>query len=93
MMPQWCLGHNKKSWGEDAGIFRPERWLKEEGESEENFKARLNSWKRVDASWGQGDVSCIGKNIALMEISKAVVEVSPLHVLKVFLGEKEELGN
>ena len=25
----WVFGHDKKVYGEDAGIFRPERWLDE----------------------------------------------------------------
>ncbi|KAF9110307.1 hypothetical protein BGX27_006513 [Mortierella sp. AM989] len=28
----WCMGRNRKVWGEDAEVFVPERWLVEEDE-------------------------------------------------------------
>jgi cytochrome P450 len=76
MLPQWCVGRSKEIWGPDANIFRPERWLRQEGESEEEMNERLERWKRIDTTFGNGDVACLGKHIALMKISKAIVEVS-----------------
>jgi cytochrome P450 len=61
---------NKELWGDDANHFRPERWLTED-------KARL---KEMDAVWelvfGYGRWQCLGKNVAMMELNKVVVEVS-----------------
>jgi hypothetical protein len=37
---------------------------------------RPERWKRIDNTFRNVDVACLGKRIALMEISKAIVEVS-----------------
>lgn len=55
-------------YGEDADLFRPERWL----ESEE----RSREWERMDVTFGAGYCSCLGKNVAMVEVCKVVVEVS-----------------
>jgi hypothetical protein len=58
---------NKKIRGEDANVFRPERWL--EGEK----------IKELDLTWevvfNAGRYQCLGKNVALIELNKAFVEV------------------
>lgn len=63
----WCLSRNKSVYGEDAAVFRPERWL----ESEE----RAKYFDKVDTVFGAGHNTCIGKNIALIEVWKTVVEI------------------
>lgn len=61
---------NKKIWGADVETFRPERFL--EGTVEE-----LKEREAVaDTAFGYGRWRCLGRNIALMEMNKAVVEVS-----------------
>jgi hypothetical protein len=59
---------NKKIWGEDADVFRPERWL--EGEK---IKELELTWEVV---FNAGRYQCLGKNVALMELNKVFVEVS-----------------
>jgi cytochrome P450 len=65
------LAQSKEVWGSDAKEFRPERWLIDD-------QARL---KEMDASWelvfAHGRWKCMGQNMALMELNKVVVEVSP----------------
>jgi cytochrome P450 len=60
---------NKKIWGEDADMFRPERWLESEG-----IKDLEQTWEVI---FNAGRYQCLGKNIALMELNKVFVEVSP----------------
>lgn len=57
-------------FGADAAVFRPERWLEM---NEATFKEKRR-W--VDAVFGSGRFLCLGRHIALMELHKAVVEVS-----------------
>jgi cytochrome P450 len=63
----WCIARNPMIYGEDAEYFRPERWL----ESEQQTKY----YERVDISFGSGYTVCLGKNVAIMEMQKTVVEL------------------
>ncbi|KAK6221802.1 cytochrome p450 [Colletotrichum tabaci] len=66
----WPLHINKDVFGEDAGVFRPERWLLERGEG------RLARMHRVhELLFGYGKYQCLGRPIAMMEIGKTVYEL------------------
>jgi cytochrome P450 len=60
---------NKKLWGDDAKMFRPERWL--EGSPEKIRKKDAS----VDLGFGSGKYGCLGKNIGQIELAKVFVEV------------------
>jgi len=63
--------HRSKSvFGQDAELFRPERWI---GISAERFGEMERT---VDMVFHYGRFQCLGKGIALMEFNKVVVEVS-----------------
>ncbi|KXT03315.1 hypothetical protein AC578_3990 [Pseudocercospora eumusae] len=57
---------NPKVFGEDADLFRPERWL------EHTNKAEM---EKYFMAFGTGSRSCLGRNVALLEITKAVPEL------------------
>ncbi|KAH6649451.1 cytochrome P450 [Chaetomium tenue] len=61
----WVIMHNREVYGEDAGVFRPERWLGAE-------EGKLKEMRRCNISFGAGPRSCQGKNIGMMEILKVV---------------------
>ncbi|KAK3348834.1 cytochrome P450 [Lasiosphaeria hispida] len=61
--------HSKKIFGEDAELFRPERWLEAEGEE----LARMVS--TVDLVFHYGKYQCLGRPVALMEFNKIFVEL------------------
>lgn len=63
---------NKATWGEDAGEFRPERWLQAEGEADEAYAGRMRRYNDSDLSFGAGSRKCIGMNLGLLEVYKAV---------------------
>ena len=65
----WAIQRDKKVYGEDSMLFRPERWLEAKGERLEKMERSLG------LAWGYGKYSCLGKNIALMVLNKAFVEV------------------
>lgn len=58
-----------KLWGEDAKVFRPERWLT--GTPEEIRKMEAN----VYLVFGHGKWSCLGKKIAQSALNKTIVQV------------------
>lgn len=65
----WALHHSKRIYGEDADIFRPERWLEAEGEKLREMKGA------VDLVFGSGKYRCLGKKIAGLELNKVFAEV------------------
>jgi cytochrome P450 len=59
-----------ETFGSDAHLFRPERWL-------EASEARRDEMERqLDMMFGSGRWMCAGKPIALMELFKTFFEVS-----------------
>ncbi|KAM6523116.1 Pisatin demethylase [Fusarium solani] len=61
----WALYNNKAIFGDDASVFRPERWLE--------TKESLNIGGSF--AFGAGSRSCIGKNISILEMSKAIPQI------------------
>lgn len=68
----YIINRNASVWGEDVETFRPERWLQEDGESEESFSARLANMNACDLTFGAGSRICIGKHLGLVETFKVV---------------------
>ncbi|KAI0380665.1 cytochrome P450 [Hypomontagnella monticulosa] len=64
-----AMVQNKEIFGDDAEIFRPERFL----ECDEAKKAEL--FKIVDLVFGHGRWMCPGKTIARLELDKIFVEL------------------
>ncbi|KAI0015452.1 cytochrome P450 [Xylariomycetidae sp. FL0641] len=57
-------------FGDDADVFRPERWI------EELDPKRLNAMKKAnDQVFGAGRWMCLGKNVAMLEMSKVIFEL------------------
>ena len=67
----WGTHHRKETFGEDADVFRPERWLEASGEE---LRRMENSNELV---FGSGKYKCLGNAIAMVELNKVFVEVSP----------------
>jgi cytochrome P450 len=65
------MHRSKKTFGPDADIFRPERWL--EAEADPACLAVMTS--TVDLVFHYGRFQCLGKNVALMEFNKLFVEL------------------
>lgn len=81
----WTIHHDKGVFGEDADIFRPERWLDEDEE-------RVKNMERCNFVFGAGSRTCmdppfphpncslanhtlgIGRHVAMLELSKLIPE-------------------
>ena len=57
-------------YGQDAGAFRPSRWMKQYAEEEDEFQERVSLMRRSLIVFGHGSRSCIGKNIVQLELYK-----------------------
>ncbi|KAK2774702.1 hypothetical protein FQN52_004231 [Onygenales sp. PD_12] len=61
----WVIHRRPEIFGEDADVFRPERWL-------DSDPAKIREMNGNMFHFGAGARTCIGKNISLMEIYKLV---------------------
>ncbi|KAF3935075.1 hypothetical protein ABW20_dc0109538 [Dactylellina cionopaga] len=61
----WVMHRDKAVFGDDADIWRPERWI----QASETQKKIMN---RGLFTFGAGTRQCIGRNISLLEIYKVV---------------------
>jgi cytochrome P450 len=72
-MATYAMGHRADFYGPDADTFHPERWTENDEETVKRFE------RHNELVFGTGRSSCLGKGIALMELGKAIFEVSDLH--------------
>lgn len=66
----WATSRDKPTFGGDADVFRPERWLRGEREAEADYQARLGRIRDADFTFGGGSRICVGRHLAMMEIHK-----------------------
>ncbi|ERF76352.1 hypothetical protein EPUS_09320 [Endocarpon pusillum Z07020] len=71
----WSMHRNNRAvYGDDADVFRPERWLI--GDDTPGGKEKLARMiKTNDMIFGYGRWHCVGRNVAWMEIHKTVFEL------------------
>jgi cytochrome P450 len=78
----YAMHHDKEIYGEDADVFRPERWF-ETDDAKLRIMATTN-----ELIFGHGKFQCLGKRIAQVELGKLIFEVSPIcysHAIFLFL--------
>jgi cytochrome P450 len=69
----WGVHRNPAIFGKDAEMFRPDRWL----EADEEQLEAMN--RTHDLVFGSGRYACLGKPVALIELSKAIAEVRVIY--------------
>jgi cytochrome P450 len=68
----WVMHRRKEIFGEDVEVYRPERWLVDEGKDKEAEEKRIKEMTGTMLQFGAGARTCIGKNISLLEMYKVV---------------------
>nr|QWK52314.1 cytochrome P450 96A10 [Isatis tinctoria] len=79
----YSLGRMKSVWGEDALEFKPERWISESGKS-----VHEPSYKFL--SFNAGPRTCLGKEVALMQMKTVAVKIIQNYEIKIVEGQKIE---
>ncbi|KAK0620507.1 cytochrome P450 monooxygenase [Immersiella caudata] len=76
------IGRIQNIFGEDADVYRPERWLEADKEKEMVMK------KTVDLAFSYGRYGCAGKMVAHMEAAKVIVELLRVFDFQLAFPEK-----
>ena len=70
------MHRNKAVFGEDVEVFRPERWLLDDGQGEGQGKGESEETialrNRTLLHFGSGSHTCLGKNVSFLEMFKLV---------------------
>lgn len=70
----WGMQRDRNMFGQDADVFRPERWLPPS--PTEDDMARLEKMtETVGLCFGYGRFGCLGKPVAMMELNKGIFEI------------------
>ena len=64
IMSPYALHRDERSWGPDAGVFRPSRWITPDGRYEESAPGQPRG---AYLPFGAGSRMCIGAGFAVME--------------------------
>lgn len=73
----WLVHRHKPTFGNDSDQFRPERWL-------EASEEQLSAMNRALTAFGAGPHTCVGKNIAILEINKLVPSILRAYDVSLF---------
>lgn len=73
------FGDDCRMWTEQGPQFKPEIWLRHEGETEEEFVERRRMIDRTELVFGQGSRICLGKSVAYLEIYKILATLMLLY--------------
>ncbi|KAI1424063.1 cytochrome P450 [Xylaria sp. FL1777] len=71
----WLIHRRPEIFGDDADVYRPERWLVDESLPEPQREERERRVREMNGhmfQFGMGARTCIGKNISLLEMYKVV---------------------
>lgn len=69
----WGLHRDTAIFGNDAEVFRPERWLVDE-KDDESVRRLAEMRRTTEMIFGYGKYQCLGKPIAWLEITKVIFE-------------------
>ena len=81
--------HDAGVYGAEPDGFKPERWLRQPGESDDAHRLRVARMKDTDLTFGHGKRICSGRFIAYLETYKVVASLFAKYDLRLVDPEKE----
>ena len=78
----WVLHRDTRIFGDDADQWRPERWLDSDSE-------KIKYMDHHILSFGAGKRTCLGRNIAMLELTKLVPALILRYDIELFEPQKE----
>lgn len=75
----WGMMRDPDVFGDDADVFRPERWIYTE---KDNLRVMEKS---LECVFSPGRYTCLGKDLAILQVNKVLVGVSFSTVQKFFV--------
>ncbi|POS79637.1 cytochrome P450 [Diaporthe helianthi] len=88
------LHRSRDIFGDDADVFRPERWLgggDSDGDEEEDMEKKIRAMERYNLIWGGGARTCPGRHLAEMVVSKIVPALVANFEVEVTMPPDEEM--
>ncbi|KAL1217914.1 Alkane hydroxylase MAH1 [Cardamine amara subsp. amara] len=79
----YALGRMKSVWGDDAEVFRPERWISDSGRLKHE-----PSYKFL--AFNAGPRTCLGKKLTFLQMKTVAVELIRNYDFKIVEGHKTE---
>lgn len=70
----WCM-HHSPVFGDAPDRFRPQRWLQQDDESQEEYELRIKTMNNSIFTFGQGNRMCIGMHLVALEVKLCVAAV------------------
>ncbi|KAF5544894.1 cytochrome P450 monooxygenase [Fusarium napiforme] len=85
----YVAGRNKDVYGSDSDSYRPERWLENEGETEEEFNKRMRLYNAADLTFGSGSRVCVSHYLAQLQLYKIIATL--IHKYMISLVDPDTL--
>lgn len=71
-MNPWVVNRDESIFGPEPDRFIPERWLKQNAETDSEFQIRRAKMKSSDLSFGAGKRVCLGRYLSQLESYKLI---------------------
>ena len=87
-VPIAVLNRDKKEWGDDAGAFRPERFLDGAAAAASAASQRFDVPRRGFLPFGYGVRTCIGYHMAILEATLMYIHLLRVYRIEPVAGHK-----
>lgn len=85
------LHRNRDIFGDDADLYRPERWLGGGNNDGDGDEEKTRAMERYNLIWGGGARTCPGRHLAEMLVSKIVPALVANFEVEVTMPPEEEI--